>query len=294
MRTRRFIKRFWTSFFGFLLVFSFSSSVSFAETDVFSYTDFYDETEFNEITELVSKRSGLFSLSNILGPDGKDLSKLSYSYKMHGGSLLFLADSSVPVSEGISKEYSWILLTDTLAQIRISKTGGNWEVGEFGEAPKNAFTNHIRISMLQDAVSSLTVKNIIAFDCSRMSRAVFVYIQAEEGEFLVPFPLRPDFTKLRTGKLYTRVEVSEVVSKECSYELKQIEEASAKGITEEIFNGGSGVSSQALPSEPEDISTGQKALPPGVIAAIAGGCTVIIVIAILAAFLLKKRKPRNK
>ena len=54
MRTRRFIKRFWTTFLGFLLVFSFSSSVSFAETDVFSYTDFYDETEFNEITELVS------------------------------------------------------------------------------------------------------------------------------------------------------------------------------------------------------------------------------------------------
>ncbi len=294
MTARCSIKRLWTSLLVFLLAFSLASSVSFAETDVFAYTDFYDGSEFNEVAELLSKRSGLLSLSSILGPEGKDLSKLSCAYKMHGGGLLFLADPSMSVSEGISEDYNWILLTDDLAQIRINKTDGNWEVDAFSEAPKNSFTNHIRINLLKDAIASLTVKNLIAFECSRMSRAVFVYVQAEEGEFLVPFLLRPDFTQLRTGVLYSRDEAAEVVSREFRNELKEILEASEEGTTEASLIGGGGGSDQALPAEQPGPSTDPSALSPGMIWAVIGGCAAIIVLIVLAVVLLKKRKRVTK
>ena len=113
---------------------SISIHRSFAKATPFSYAEFYDDAEYAEILEVISSRSGISSLGGILGSDGKDLTKLSYAYKLHnlkGGDFRPLADPDKPIETGLDDEYSWVQITDDKARIEIRKTTGTWEVALF-------------------------------------------------------------------------------------------------------------------------------------------------------------------
>ena len=269
-----------------LLVLFQASLSSYAETDVFAYKDFYDEAEFTEIVDLVSKRSGVFSLSSILGQDGNDLKKLSFAYKIHylkNGDILPLADPDRNLMEGIEEEYRWVLITDSAALIEISKKSGSWEVSTFTEpAGVNAPSNRVRLDMLKEAISPLTANDIIVFQAQLMRDTVFVYVLANEGDFLIPFSVRPDFTEMKNGRLYTREEISRIVSTEYEDAIKILREYSAgNSVTENDRIGGGGQSST---------NSENKKISPGIVIIIVSSCALLFGIILLTALLIKNKK----
>ena len=202
--------------FTLLLLLALLASVSFAKTDLFSFQDFYDAEEYAEVMDFVSTQSGALSQTSILGPAGDDLQKVSYAYKLYNlknGD--FRPLSNVELEIDLDDEYSWILITDDIARIEIRKGTGIWELAQFVEAPKEVeYSNRVRTEMLQDAISSLTVRNIVAFRAQLLRDTVFVYIKAGEGDFLVPFAKRPEWTEMENGHLYTREEMARIIKEE--------------------------------------------------------------------------------
>lgn len=273
-----------------LIVFWGTTIMINAKADIFSYTDFYDETEFPEIMELISMRSGILDLSDILGPNGNDFDKISYAYKLHylkDSDIRFLTDLNKNLNAGITADYRWILATDDNAKIEVGKENGSWEVLLLNEAPSEKATSTlIQMDALQKAISSLTVKNITAFRVELMRDTVFVNIQAVEGDFLMPFSKRPDFTKMKNGTLYTREEISSIVYQEY-YDVLQAFENNENGsasisASEQIFYNGA-VRRIVQPKE-------KKTIPLETIIAITGGCILLFGSIILTIVLVKKRE----
>ena len=272
-----------------LIVFWGTTIMINAKADIFSYTDFYDETEFPEIMEFISMRSGILDLSDILGPNGNDLDKISYAYKLHylkDSDIRFLTDLNKNLNAGITADYRWILATDDNAKIEVGKENGSWEVLLLNEAPSEKATSTlIQMDALQKAISSLTVKNITAFRVELMRDTVFVNIQAVEGDFLMPFSKRPDFTKMKNGTLYTREEISSIVYQEY-YDVLQALENNENGsasisASEQIFYNGA-VRRIDQPKE-------KKTIPLETIIVITGGCILLFGSIILTIVLVKKR-----
>ena len=259
--------------FTLLLLLALLASVSFAKTDLFSFQDFYDAEEYAEVMDFVSTQSGALSQTSILGPAGDDLQKVSYAYKLYNlknGD--FRPLSNVELEIDLDDEYSWILITDDIARIEIRKGTGIWELAQFVEAPKEVeYSNRVRTEMLQDAISSLTVRNIVAFRAQLLRDTVFVYIMADEGGFLVPFAKRPEWTEMENGHLYTREEMARIIKEE-NKEILEKMDAVEKGeyVPDSDRNGGN------------DTSQTQKENPPiNAVIAIALGSVAFIGVMIL-------------
>ena len=259
--------------FTLLLLLALLASVSFAKTDLFSFQDFYDAEEYAEVMDFVSTQSGALSQTSILGPAGDDLQKVSYAYKLYNlknGD--FRPLSNVELEIDLDDEYSWILITDDIARIEIRKGTGIWELAQFVEAPKEVeYSNRVRTEMLQDAISSLTVRNIVAFRAQLLRDTVFVYIKAGEGDFLVPFAKRPEWTEMENGHLYTREEMARIIKEENKEILEKMDAVENGEYVPDIdWNGGN------------DTSQTQKENPPiNAVIAIALGSVAFIGVMIL-------------
>lgn len=265
---------------------------AFAKTDLYSFENFYDDEEFNEIVEVARNSSGVFSLSMILGSDGNDLSKIAYAYKRYSlkiTSFLSLANADRDLDSEIEDAYRWIIVTDDGGQIEIGKENGVWTLIGFTEAPKNNFSNRVRIEMLQDAVSALKVNNLTILYAGYLRQTVFAYVQTEEGVFLVPFSVRPDFTALENGKLYTREEVAEIIQSEWGEELKafkaSLNEEDLSPVLTPPAGGGGQPQSPIGEVQPKKIP-----LSIGAIVLIVSGSVLFVGGGILCVLLIKRKK----
>ena len=207
MSCRTLIKRLGTAFLSVLLLLFLTASSSCAEKDLFSYQDFYDQKEFEEV---------LKGRTNVL-----------YGYKLHDlkdDDIRILADPDKVLE--VSDEYEWILAMDQGARTEMKKENEAWVYASHTSGSGMGSQFLLRTDILQEHISSLRVKNIVAFRTRLLSsETAFVYIKAKEGEFLVPFSTRPDWTEMKNGKLYTREEIAEIVSKEQSDILKRLEKS---------------------------------------------------------------------
>ena len=293
MKNQTILKRLWVILLTLFWVVFLACPSAYVKADMFAYNSFYDAEEWEEILDLVSKRSGIIGLSDILGTSGDDLKKISYAYKLHflqNGDIRPLVNPTEKLEESISQDYRWILVTDSNAQITVGKENGAWQVLMFGGVPTgNDYSNRIRIDMLQNAISSINVKAITAFTVPVMRNAVFVYVQAAEGDYLVPFSVRPDFTSLKNGKLYTREQIAQIVSREYSDVLKTIDEntnGDAPRQPEQFLYGGT--------PRANDLSAQKTSLSPVGIIATSMGCVFLFVIIFLVVVSVKNRKASSK
>ena len=234
MKTYAPAERFCSALLSLLLVLFWLSLVSCAKKDVLDYHDFFDANECARALQEASEGSDYTGKSVILELLGKDVSALPYAYKLHSlknGDIRPLADLNRSLRDSISEDYSWIFGTETQAWVEVRQSTDPWlngafRVALFKEANAWPYKTLVSLEMLRDAVPSLSVKNITAFSALLWggSPETFVYIEAAEGEFLMPFSIRPDFTKMENGKLYTRAEVAGIVSREFPDMLKRFDD----------------------------------------------------------------------
>ena len=117
------------------------------------------------------------------------------------------------ISDLISEEYVWDVPSSTGWVSRLSMVDGAWKViGATTPSDANtAVSNIVDVKAVNAALTTLADAGNSGFrlQCFRAPRyaTTFVLIESGDGEYLVPFGARPDFTGLENGKLYSRREV---------------------------------------------------------------------------------------
>lgn len=216
------IKRFFYLTLGTLLCSTLVTLAFAADTNASFYDDFFDAEEYNEVREAILNtdilyENGVLSDMQIRSDAG---SQLSDSYKMHTLDQIDLVaalQDGVSLSEIISDDYVWIVLTPDNEAIRVDEVDGKWTVlGYSTPASENATTDLIQIDTVNEEVSTLSadtseVAELLCFEAT-MYHTNFVYMKTADGEFLIPYGSRPDLTGLENGELYTPQEVNKILS----------------------------------------------------------------------------------
>lgn len=254
-----------------LLCLSLIVSASAMGIDVMSYSDFFDCVEFREIQDTVLNSrilndNGVLSDVQTISGDGGQLSCSYKVFSLKQMDLVAELQAGTELADLISDDYVWVVSTPSNATIRVAEVDGEWDVlGYSIPVSENTVTDLIQMDSLNTEIAILstdqnTVASLLCFEAP-MYHTNFVYMETENGEFLIPYGSRPDLTGLENGALYTPQEVSNILTH------------SFDGVYSENENAGAG-------SLGSDGNTG----------ILFGSVVLIIVTGVVIAILIQKRK----
>lgn len=208
-------------FLASMLLLSLSALAYATNLDTGSYPDFFDAEELQDVqnavfhTEILYE-NGVLSEAQTVGTKGQW--KAAYKlFSLADVELISALRDGVELSQHISDDYVWVIVTAANEAIRVGRIDGAWDVlGYSTPASDAAAANLIQPEALNEELSALSasqgsVDNLICFEAS-MYHTNFAYISTEDGEFLIPYGNRPDLTGLENGKKYTPEEVGDILA----------------------------------------------------------------------------------
>ena len=114
------------------------------------------------------------------------------------------------------EQYAWILITSQSNEVKVVFSDGQWEAAGYSygitQLTKLGVLHHDELmSMLRDNGIDAAVAELYYFE-SPMYFVNAILIVSGGEEYVVPYSVRPDFTGLEDGKLYTRREFSLILA----------------------------------------------------------------------------------
>ena len=134
-------------------------------------------------------------------------------YNMEEHSFAYSYLKGVPFDKLVSDFYVWVVPTETGKQIIISNTEEKWQIIGYSHSEKNEENSDLinkdsvikSIELISEKIEDVQFIYTGAYFSS------FAFIKTDKEEYLIPFSVRPDFTKLENGKLYTAKEASAIL-----------------------------------------------------------------------------------
>lgn len=140
----------------------------------------------------------------------RGMGKISYdhayrAYEFTDHNFIHQFNAGMSLDELISEQYMWIVPTKNDGQIRvIQEDNDTWTVA--GQVLSNGLDDRIvsddffaAVNTNRDFIEVYEAKHLI----SHMYYTEFVYIQTNEGEYLIPNSSRTDFTGFVNGEVYS-------------------------------------------------------------------------------------------
>ncbi len=206
---------------AFLTCLSLTAPARAAGPDAAAYPEFFDAAEFQEVRDAVFHTQLLYEngvLDEAQPADAEGGLKTSYKvFSLKDPELLPALQNGSDLSGLISDEYVWIVVTAANQSIRAAQVDGEWEVLGYSTPPSETATaNVVQLEPLNTELAALSasqtsIGRLVCFEAP-MYHTDFVYMDASDGAFLVPFGSRPDLTGLENGKLYTPEEAGGILS----------------------------------------------------------------------------------
>lgn len=218
-------KFFLSLYLTLILLFSLSPSVN-ATNSAPIYTNTKKIFEINEYKEVITavSNAGLLQdaqaekkvTSGILAEDaGYKLFTLS------SPDFLKSLQKKDPISSFITNEYVWVVSAQD-KMVKVNDKGGEWSVIGYSESGSDllsttALSGMIDLSSVNSLLSAKAGDGAdvtgatVCFDAP-MYHTSFVLCDIGGSEYLIPYGTRPDLTGLENGTLYSRQQVTDILS----------------------------------------------------------------------------------
>ncbi|MDE7361303.1 MAG: hypothetical protein K2N38_05165 [Oscillospiraceae bacterium] len=202
-----------------LTVHGFADDLS--ETDCRSFTNVFDNGEFDEVMgdvkgDYFANEAG--ALSAYSARDNSD-SRAYKLYRIISANFVKELFEGTDISELISTDYSWMLPTPNSVTKVIRNDEGKWEAIGYGEISPEYTGDTILYDKANSAItefladSTEEIRDVICIDATALYFTNFVCVTLSSGGvYLIPFGMRPDFTGLTDGKMYSVDEVYTILS----------------------------------------------------------------------------------